>query len=132
MAQAPRPEESSAAAVCSTRSASSARSERRLQWPSLAPDLASDLCNQLQLAALVVRTEQVAFGHRREPALWTDRELLGRHVLRGLVDAPQQVVFSLELALLGGDQPQHDSLAARHEAQRLEAAGSLAVVLQQE
>ena len=34
--------------------------------------------------------------------------------------------------LLGGDQPEHDQLAGRHEPQRLEAARALVVVLEEE
>ena len=33
-----------------------------------------------------------------------------------------------ELAGLGGDEAEHDLLALRHQAQRLEAAGALGVV----
>jgi len=36
------------------------------------------------------------------------------------IDSPAQVVFAFERGLFGGDQSQHDILAARHQAQRLE------------
>ena len=44
------------------------------------------------------------------------------------VDPALDLVFAFERAGLGGDEPEHHGLAFRHEAQRLEAAGALAVV----
>ena len=40
--------------------------------------------------------------------------------------------FALELAALRRHEAEHDDLPLRHEAQRLEAAGALVVVLEEE
>jgi len=48
-------------------------------------------------------------------ALRTARQLLVRHVLRRLRDAPQAVVLLLELAVLATHQPQDDDFPLGHE-----------------
>src|SRR5258706_16155548 len=53
-------------------------------------------------------------------------------VFRRLVDPPQEIVLRLELGSLGREETKDDGPVLRDEAKRLEAAGALAVVLQQE
>ena len=50
----------------------------------------------------------------------------------GLLDAPLELVLMLELTPLGGDEAENDHLVPGHEAQRFEAAGARAVVLEEE
>ena len=78
------------------------------------------------------RGERVALDGRGEPALRRQAELVERDVPRRLLDPPLQLVLVLELAALRGHEPEHDELARRHEAQRLEAAGAGVVVLEEE
>src|SRR4051794_21076399 len=59
----------------------------RPPWSRSAPDLVRGLDDQRQLRDLLVPGERVAFDGGGEPALPGQRELLERHVLRGLVDA---------------------------------------------
>ena len=42
----------------------------------------------------------------------------------GLADAALELLFALELRLLGRDEPENSNLAARQIAQRCEAAGA--------
>src|SRR5215207_363963 len=55
------------------------------------PDRLRDLDDELELAPLVVRGDGVALLDARESALRADREALGWHDLRRLVDAAQDV-----------------------------------------
>jgi hypothetical protein len=87
------------------------------------------LHHALELAPLVVHRQRVAVVGAREAALRAQAQLVQRHDARRLVDAPFQVVLVLELAELGGHQAEHDLLAGRQRAQRLEAAGARAVEL---
>src|SRR5439155_22999912 len=106
---------------------------RRSATPRLpAPDLASGLHEEVELPALVVPGDLVAGGDRGKAALRAQRETGERHVPRRLVDAPEQILLGLQPRDLGGDQPEDHRLAPRDVAQRREAAGALAVVLQQE
>ena len=57
-----------------------------------------------------------------------ERELVDVDEFRRFLDPAHQHVAAFELAALGGDEAEHHGLALRHEAQRLEAAGALAVV----
>ena len=89
---------------------------RARRWRSSArasPRPPRRLDHQLQLAALLVPGQQVAERRRGEAALRRDRQVLERHVLRRLVDAPPQRVDRLELRLLGADQAEHDHLVLR-------------------
>ena len=98
----------------------------------LSPRPRGGLDDQPQLGDLLVERERVALDRGGEAALRGQAELVERHVLRRLVDAALELVLVLERAALGGDQAEHDLLARRHEPQRLEAAGALVVVLQEE
>ena len=83
-------------------------------------------------AACCSTVSVVALDRRGEAALRREAELLDVDELRRLVDPPLQLVLRLELAELGGDEAEHDGLALRQEAQRLEAARALVVLLQEE
>src|SRR5271168_3928123 len=96
---------------------------------SIAPDFAGGLDDEAELSHLLVVSQRVALGGRGEAALAGQADLVQRHVLGGFVDAALEVVLGLQLGTLGGDQAEDDHLAGRDEAQRLEAAGALVVVL---
>src|SRR5262245_42307916 len=97
----------------------------------LAPDLAGGLDAKPQLRALLFLGEVVAVVGAGEAALRADAEVLERHELRSLLDAPFQDVLGLELGKLGGNQAEHHLLALRDVAQGLEAARALVVVLEE-
>jgi hypothetical protein len=62
-----------------------------------------------------------------------DRQSWSRSTYCGrLLDAALELVLGLELAALGRDEAEHDDLAVRDEAQRLEAAGARVVPLHEE
>src|SRR5882672_3072691 len=96
------------------------------------PNLARGLDYHLELALLVVLGDAVADHVGGEAALRAERELLERQVLRRLFDPAPQAVDGLELGHLGADEPQDADLALRKVAQRREAAGARAVVLEEE
>jgi hypothetical protein len=98
----------------------------------LAPDLLRGLDDEAQLGDLLVLGEGVALDGRGEAALRRQAQLLERDVAGGLVDAALEVVLALEDRRLRRDEPEDDLLARRHEAERLEAAGALVVVLEEE
>src|SRR5262245_45425267 len=98
----------------------------------LAPDLASGLDTQPELRPLLFLGEVVAVVRAGEAALRADAQVLERHELRRLVDAPLEDILGFELRQLGGNQPEHHLLALGDVAQRLEAARALVVVLEEE
>ena len=100
--------------------------------PPSAPDLLGDLHDLAQLGPLLLLAERVALDGRGEAALRREAELVDVDELRGLLDAALEQVLALELALLGRDEAEHDELARRHEAQRLEAARARVVPLHEE
>src|SRR3954454_25254583 len=59
-------------------------------------------------------------------------QLVDVDVPAGLLDPALELVLGLELALLGGHEAEHDDLAGRKEAQRLEAARAGVVPLHEE
>src|SRR5580700_6943296 len=99
---------------------------------SVAPDLLGGLDDEAELGHLLVVGQRVALGGRGEAALAGQADLVQRHVLGRFVDAAFEIVLGLQLGTLGGDQAEDDHLAGRDEAQWLEAAGALVVVLQEE
>src|SRR6185295_2544726 len=104
----------------------------RLEARALAPDLACHFDDALELAPLLILAQLVAVVRAREAALRRQAQVFQRHVARSLVDAPLQRFLRLERARLGGDEAEHDVLPLRQPAQRLEAAGALAVVFHEE
>ena len=109
---------------------------RRRQGPGTqleaSPDVLGDLRDQAQLVDLLVRVEHVALHRGGEPALGREAELVERHVASGFVDAALELVGVFHAPALGGDQPEHDPLACRHETQRGEAARAFVVELAEE
>ena len=81
-----------------------------------------------QLRPLLVLGQHIAFLGRGKAALAGEAELIERRELRGLVDAALEIVLAFELAGLGRHDAEHDLLAFRQHAQRLEAAGARVVV----
>src|SRR5215467_1002726 len=104
----------------------SARSRR------LPPDVLGNLDDQFELGNFLLVAEHVALDRGGEAALRRQAQLVQRHELRRLVDPALDRVRVFQLAPLGGHQAEHDHLAGRHEAQRLEAAGALVVVFEEE
>jgi hypothetical protein len=90
------------------------------------------LDDELELGALLVVAEGIALDGGGKAALAGQAQLVEGDVLGGGVDAALEVVGVFQLATLGRDQPQHDHLAGRDEPQRLETAGALVVVFQEE
>src|SRR5829696_9404369 len=95
---------------------------------TLTPDFACDLHAPPELGALLVLAQQVAQLRIGEAALRRQAELVDRCELGRLVDAALELVLALQLAGLRRHDAQHDLLALREKAQRLEAAGAVGVV----
>src|SRR5712691_13458351 len=98
------------------------------EYVASSPHLIRDLHDPRELRPLLVLAEDIAFLSRGEAALRREAELVERDEFRRLVDAALEGVFALEQSLLGGHEAEHHHLALGHEAQRLEAAGAVAVV----
>src|SRR4051812_48621832 len=99
---------------------------------SLFPHLVGELLDHAKLRPLLLLGEDVALLGGGEAALRRQAELLQRSELGRLVDPALDVILLLERAALGGDEPEHHGLVAlRQEAQRLEAAGAVAVVFEE-
>src|SRR6266568_3906319 len=96
------------------------------------PDVLRSLDDQGELGPLLVLREVVAFLRGGEPALRRQAELIAVDIPGGIVDTPLEVVLALQVAALGGDQPEHDPLAGGNKAKRRKAAGSLVVPLAEE
>src|SRR5215469_6021990 len=98
----------------------------------LFPELARRIDHNLELTPLLFFAEQIPVRRRRETALRAEGELFDRHVARSVLDAADQIVWTLDIGDLTAHQPQHHALALRNEAQRLESAGSRRIVFQKE
>jgi len=90
----------------------------------LSPDRVRGIDGQPQLRALVCLGERVAAGAAGEAALRANGEPLGGDIFRRFIDAPLQAVDRFEHRRFAADQPQHDALSLRDEAQRCKVAGS--------
>src|SRR5436305_10743360 len=113
---------------------SGVRSARSLDRgnPGLSPDFLGDVDDQFELGDFLLVAQHVALDGGGEAALRRQAELVERHELGRLLDPALEHVRVLQFAALGGDQAEHDHLAPRHEAQRLETAGALVVPLTEE
>ena len=98
----------------------------------LAPNLPRGFDDDLQLAFLVILIDQVTHHVRGKAALLTDRELFERHIQRGFVDPPHELIDRFQTRHLGAHQPQHHDFSLGQEAQRLEAARSRRIIFEQE
>src|SRR4030095_14531940 len=96
------------------------------------PHLPRDLHHALELAPLLVLAELVAVVGAGKTALRRKAQVFERHELRRRVDLPFQDILVFQDAGFRRHQAEHHLLASRHEAQRLEAAGALAVELHEE
>src|SRR5690349_2086427 len=97
-----------------------------------APDLACGLDDKLELAPLIILGELVAADRRGEAALRRQRQPLQRDIFRRLIDPALQRVLALQRRLLAGDETEDGHLVAGQMAQRLEAAGTVGVVFEEE
>src|SRR5713226_4480503 len=105
---------------------------QRSRERSLAPNVLGELDHLAHFGPLLFFGQNVAFFGRGKAALRAERELFERREFRRLVDAALDRVLALQRAALRGDDPDHDVLVALgQEAQRLEAAGPLAVVFEE-
>src|SRR5690606_37731159 len=98
----------------------------------LAPHLPGHVDHEGELAPLLLLGQQVAFLGGGEAALRAQAELLHRREGAGLLDAREHLVALFQLAELRRHEAQHHALVAlRQEPERLEAAGAIAVVLEE-
>src|SRR5262249_39830826 len=95
------------------------------------PHRARGLEDHLELAPLDVLAYRCR-SHAAEAALRAERKLLERQIAARLVDPAAQQILRLDLRALGGDEAEHRDLALGDVAQRLEAAGAVAVVFEQQ
>src|ERR1700683_2789211 len=99
---------------------------------SSSPNFVGDFYDHAQLRPLLLFGQDIAFFRRGEPALRRQAELIESHVFGGLVDPPLDVVLLLQLAGLRRDKTEHELLLALgKKAQRLEAAGAIAIVFEE-
>jgi hypothetical protein len=97
---------------------------------SLAPHEPGRAHDQLELVPLVVHAERVPHDRRRESALRAEREALEPDQTGRLPDAGLELLLRLPARRLRGHEPEHHQLVVGHEAQRVEAARALVVVLE--
>src|SRR5215472_13265666 len=97
----------------------------------LTPHVGGSLHHKRKLCLLIIDRERPRADAGGKAALRAEAQLLEGQEFCGLIDAPLERVFRLELAPLGGDETQHDLLAFRHEAQRRKTAGTLIVVFEE-
>src|SRR5580658_1436626 len=91
----------------------------------LAPDAASDVCNETQLGPLFFFGEQISFHGGGEAALRAEREIFQREKAGGLLNSASDVVRIFQLRLFRADQAEDHGLIARNQAQRLERSGTI-------
>src|ERR1700674_1223996 len=96
------------------------------------PYVLGNLHHHAQLRPLLFLGENIALLGRGEAALRGERELVRRDVFRRLLDAALDVALVLQRAVFRRDETEHhDLVAGGKKAQRLEAAGPLAVVFEE-
>src|SRR5688572_21947220 len=98
----------------------------------LAPYLARGVDHELHLRFLLGEAEPAALLVAGEAALRAHRQVFQRNETRSAVDFLPQVAFAFERRDFRRYHAQHHALAFRYVAQRLEAAGALAVELEEE
>ena len=92
---------------------------RATATPKLLPHLVGDLSRELELLALIVRREPVAFVSRGKPALRAERQALEGHDCRGFLDACPHIRSRLEPWNFRADQSEHHDPIVRNVTQRL-------------
>src|SRR5215467_1715068 len=95
------------------------------------PDRLRGIGHELELCPLVGFRHRIAGNGRRKAALRADRELCERDILRGFLHAALEHLARFERGSLAADEAQDHALVL-DEAQRLEVAGALGVVFEQE
>src|SRR6266849_6016213 len=98
----------------------------------LAPDRPGHPAHELQLHALVIRRQPVAFHGRRKSALWAEGQPIERNEARRFFDPPLQLLLRLERRLLARYQAEHDHAILGYVLQRRKPTRPLIVVLEQE
>src|SRR5262245_7756769 len=96
------------------------------------PDGPRGTADELELPALLIRRDPVALVRRGEAALRAERESIERHVARGLCNPALEALRGFKRRALRADEAQNDHAIVGHVSQRLERAGALVVVLEQE
>src|ERR1035437_4548049 len=97
-----------------------------------APDRAGNRDDQLELGTLAGLADRVDLHHRGKRALGAQRQPLELDMGSGLLDAPLELLGALHRRTLGRHEPQHHGAVLGHAGERLETAGALVVVLEQE
>src|SRR4029078_11929500 len=99
---------------------------------TLLPNLARDIDDHRKLGPLLLLGQHVALLGGGEAALGREAKLFERSVFRGLVQPALYVIPLLQRATLGCDEADNRPLLALgQEAQRLQPAGAVGVVLQE-
>src|SRR5690242_16295037 len=96
-----------------------------------APNLFGRFYHKFQFCDLVGDRDVISLNGAREAALWAERELIERAVLRRLLDPALQRVLGLHRRQLGRDEAEDHGLALGHEAQRREIARPLVVIFEE-
>src|SRR5579875_807366 len=100
--------------------------------PHLAPDPVGNPTDQLEFGPLLLGGDRGAHGPRSEAALGTQRQLLKRLDPGRFLDPTLDHRLLLDRSRLGGQQAQDGDGPWGDASQRLEAPGTLAVVLQEQ
>src|SRR5687768_6052122 len=95
------------------------------------PDLPGRLHYRIQLLPHLVFAENFRID-AAEAALGAQCELLYWEEFARLIDSSLQLIYGLHVGILGRNQAEDSDFISRHETQRLEAAGAVAVVLEQD
>src|SRR3954471_2864487 len=97
----------------------------------LAPDLGRKRDDQAQLGELIRFGQEIAGLGAGEAALRAESELVERQMALRLLESALEFVLRFEIRALGGDEPEHDSLALGDQAQGREIAGAWAVIFEE-
>src|ERR1044072_7394466 len=89
-----------------------------------APDVLRQFYHQAELRFLHLRADRVAQLGAGEAGLWADGESLEWDEPARFVDALSERCSIFEKIQLGRNEPEHDRLVLRHEAQRGKIAGA--------
>src|SRR2546421_9973868 len=103
-----------------------------LLYRLIAPNIARNVRHQLQLVALILIRDTIAFHGGGEAALWAESKPLQRNNAGSFLDALSQLSSRFQLWLLSCHQPKYDNAIFGHMAQGCKAAGALIIVFEQE
>ena len=94
-----------------------------------APNFFGNFADKFQLAPLLFFGEHVAFFGGSEAALGAEAKLVNINVLRGFLDAVDDVLLVFQFACFAGYQAEHNLLVF-NKTQRFEITCAVAVVFQ--